>query len=224
VKHGESACSRFSHQINWKAKGAFLRVNGDHSANRSAQGGGVREQCTAGHPCASSDRVPNLFSRLGRDGVIGGSIGTAGQDSFAQAVVQVDGSAWRIGSTEFLVAFNASARLQTLVNRYQSVLMAQAQQSAACHAVHTVEARLCRWLLQSQDATGSDTLSLTQEFLSHMLGVQRNSVSLCANTLQHAGFIKYSRGKIDILNRGGLEEATCECYQVIRERLDQVVR
>lgn len=101
--------------------------------------------------------------------------------------------------------------------------MLQAQQSAGCHALHSVEARLSRWLLQSQDVIESDTVPLTQEFLSHMLGVQRSSVSLCAHTLQEAGLIRYSRGVITILNREGLKETACECYEVIRGYIDNAV-
>jgi CRP-like cAMP-binding protein len=86
-----------------------------------------------------------------------------------------------------------------------------------------VEARLCRWLLQSQDVTESDIVPLTQEFLSHMLGVRRTSVSLCAHALQKAGLIQYSRGRIKILNRDGLKESACECYEVIREHVDKAV-
>ncbi len=102
------------------------------------------------------------------------------------------------------------------------IILFQAQQSAACHAIHTVEARLCRWILYSQDVTGWDQIELTHEFLSHMLGVQRSSVSLCAHTLQESGLIRYSRGRITILNRKGIEECACECYSVIRQLIDSV--
>jgi CRP-like cAMP-binding protein len=109
------------------------------------------------------------------------------------------------------------------MNRFQNVVLLQAQQSAACHALHTVQARLCRWLLQSQDVTGSEVVPLTQEFLSHMLGVQRTSVSLCAHALQSAGLIKYSRGQIKILDRRGLKKAACECYDAVRQHVDKAV-
>ena len=90
-----------------------------------------------------------------------------------------------------------------------------------CHALHSVEARLCRWLLLAQDLMGSDQIALTQEFLSHMLGVQRSSVSLRAHALQKSGLIEYRRGKIKVIDRKGLEECACECYTAIRERIDQ---
>ncbi len=109
------------------------------------------------------------------------------------------------------------------MNGYQGVILFQAQQSAACHAIHSVEARLCRWLLLSQDIIGSEHVTLTQEFLSHMLGVQRTSVSLSAHALQKSGLIKYSRGKIKIIDRKGIEECACECYPAIRARIDTVI-
>src|SRR4029453_12126928 len=123
----------------------------------------------------------------------------------------------------FLDLYQASEPFRTLMNRFQNVILLQAQQSAACHSLHTVEARLCRWLLQSQDTTGSDMVPLTQEFLSHMLGVQRTSVSLCAHTLQKAGLIQYRRGQNKILEREGIKESACECYDVVREHINKAV-
>jgi CRP-like cAMP-binding protein len=160
---------------------------------------------------------------VGREGVVGASIGSNGSQSAGQATVQIGGSAWQVKGSKFLVLYKASEPFRTLMNRFQNVVLLQAQQSAACHTLHPVEARLCRWLLQSQDVTGSDLVPLTQEFLSHMLGVQRTSVSLCANALQSAGLIRYSRGQIKILDRRGLIEAACECYEVVRDHVDKAV-
>jgi CRP-like cAMP-binding protein len=106
---------------------------------------------------------------------------------------------------QFVGAYHAHPHLRNLVDRYQSILLMQARQNAACHALHSVRSRLCRWLLQSQDTIGSVTFTLTQEFLSHMLGVRRNTVSVEAHALQQAGLIRYTRGHIKILNRDGLE-------------------
>jgi CRP-like cAMP-binding protein len=160
---------------------------------------------------------------IGREGVVGASVGTNGAKSAGQAVVQIAGSAWQIPGAKFTEAYQASPSLRTLANEFQTVVLLQAQQSAACHALHSVEARLCRWLLQSQDATESDMVPLTQEFLSHMLGVRRTTVSLVAHTLQVAGLIRYSRGQITIINRDGLMDAACECYEVVREYIDKAV-
>jgi CRP-like cAMP-binding protein len=156
---------------------------------------------------------------VGREGVVGASVVAEGSRSFAQATVQMAGEALRIGTAPFLKVFEASKDFRTQINRYQSVLTLQTQQSAACHAFHSVEARLARWLLHAQDTADSDTVDLTQEFLAHMLGVQRSSVSLTSHALQKAGLIRYSRGRINILNRKGIEECACECYEVVTREL-----
>jgi CRP-like cAMP-binding protein len=157
---------------------------------------------------------------IGREGVVGGSIGSEGSLSFGQSMVQIPGSALRIGAQSFLKVLEGSNGLRSLVNRYQSVVLLQAQQSAACHAFHHVDARLCRWLLHASDATESNMVDLTQEFLSHMLGVQRTSVTITAHALQKSGLIRYSRGKVEILDRHGVEECACECYAVLRRVFD----
>ena len=158
---------------------------------------------------------------IGREGVAGASIGIFGPLSFGQSTVQIPGAAWQLKSDIFLQLFKASASFRSATNAFQSVIFVQAQQSAACHALHTVEARLCRWLLQARDVIDSDSVQLTQEFLSHMLGVQRTAVSLSATALQQRGLIEYSRGKITILNREGLRKCACECYDVIREQVSR---
>jgi CRP-like cAMP-binding protein len=99
----------------------------------------------------------------------------------------------------------------------------QARQNAACHTLHSVRGRLCRWLPQSQDMIGSAIFTLTQEFLSHMLGVRRNTVSVEAHALQEAGLIRYTRGRINIVNRDGLKDCACECYSVIRAETDKMM-
>jgi CRP-like cAMP-binding protein len=159
---------------------------------------------------------------VGREGVIGASIAGLGPNSFCtQATVQIPGMAWRIKSDRFLKMFDASVAFRKLINEFRADILLQTQQSAACNALHTVEARLCRWLLHSEDVVGSDTLQLTQEVISHMLGVQRPSVSLCAEALHNRGLIEYSRGNIKILDRGGLEKCACECYSVVRDHVNR---
>jgi CRP-like cAMP-binding protein len=111
---------------------------------------------------------------VGREGVVGASIGSNGSQAPGQSTVQIEGSAWQVQASKFLELYKASEPFRTFMNRFQNVIFLQAQQSAACHALHAVEARLCRWLLQSQDTTETDMVPLTQEFLSHMLGVQTN--------------------------------------------------
>ena len=103
-------------------------------------------------------------------------------------------------------------------------MIANLQQSAACNAMHGLEARLARWLLHARDRYGHDRLPLTQEFLSQMLGVRRTTVSLAAHTLQQAGLVKYSRGKIELLDRAALEAISCECYSTVRRNIGLIVQ
>ena len=103
------------------------------------------------------------------------------------------------------------------------MLLIQVQQTAACNALHAVEARLSRWLLQARDRLESNTIQLTHEFLSQMLGVRRTTVTVVAHMLQQAGLIRYHRGQIEIIDRPGLEARACECYAAIREQVGQIV-
>ena len=153
---------------------------------------------------------------IGREGFVGGYFGARGWRSSGHAVMQMSGEALTLNVRQFKKAYDASEDFRNLINGYQSVVYFQAQQTAACQALHQVEARMCRWLLHAQDAVGGDTLDLTQEFLSHMLGVRRTSVSGSANRLQEEGLITYKRGVIRILDRKGLEKRSCECYGAVR--------
>jgi len=153
---------------------------------------------------------------IGRDGFVGGYLGARGWRSSGHAVMQMAGDAYRINVRHFRKAYDTSEEFRSLINGYQAVIYFQAQQTAACQALHQVEPRICRWLLQAQDAVGGDVLNLTQEFLSHMMGVRRTSVSASANKLQAEGLITYKRGVIRILDRKGLEKRSCECYGAVR--------
>ncbi len=153
---------------------------------------------------------------IGREGVVGGYAGVYGWRAFGQAIMQIDGDALRLGVRDFEKAYESSDEIRDLINGYQSVVYFQAQQSAACQALHTVEARTARWLLHSQDAVGGEVIQLTQEFLSHMLGVRRTSVSVTATKLQEEGLITYKRGTINVRDRKGLEKVACECYRTVR--------
>jgi CRP-like cAMP-binding protein len=138
-----------------------------------------------------------------------------------RVAVQLPGNAVRFRADIIRDAFNRGGRLQDLLLRYMHTLLMQISQSAACNRFHTVEERLCRWLLVCHDRGHSDVLSLTQEFLSQMIGAPRTSVTEIAGVLQRANLISYSRGKIRILNRPGLEAASCECYGVVRGSIDE---
>jgi CRP-like cAMP-binding protein len=160
---------------------------------------------------------------VGNEGLVGGGVCLDSPHSLSQVTVQISGSAQRMGAQHFLQAYGALPRLRHLVNRHLNVMLFQAQQNGACHALHAIDGRLCRWLLQAQDVMRSDVIELTQEFLSHMLGVQRSSVSVSAHGLQTAGLIRYSRGKIEIVDRAGLEQSACECYAAIVDQVRQAL-
>lgn len=156
---------------------------------------------------------------IGNEGMAGIPIVLRSGAAPYQVMVQLAGNALRISGNALREEFNRGGKLQDLLLRYTHVLLVQMAQSAACNSFHTVKERLCRWLLVSRDRVQTDTIHLTQEFLSHMLGVQRTSVTQIANALQKEGLIRHSRGRITILNRRGLEATSCECYQRVREGL-----
>ena len=116
-----------------------------------------------------------------------------------------------------------SKPFETIMRLHAQGFLNQVSQSAACNRLHAVEQRLCRWILMSHDRVGGTTVALTQEFLGQMLGVRRASVGIVAATLQRAGFIRYRRGVIDVLDRKGLEEGTCECYSVVRKEYERLL-
>lgn len=152
---------------------------------------------------------------VGRDSVFGGSAALIGNISLTDAIVRLPGSASTLEVGVLRVAAEQSIAFRTMLMRHEQALFAQAQQSAACNALHAVEARLARWLLRMHDLAGENHLHLTQDFLAQMIGVRRNSVSTVAHMLQQAGVIKYSRGHIEILNPDALRQAACECYRAV---------
>jgi CRP-like cAMP-binding protein len=159
---------------------------------------------------------------IGRGGVIGASAGLGTRSTFGRAIVQLPGSAAWLAASLFHAAANESQAIRDLVVRYNDLLLAQVQQSVACNALHALESRLCRWLLQTHDCVDGDAIPLTQEFLGQMLGVRRTTVTIAARLLQSAGLIRYRRGLIYIVDRPALEEMACECYAVVRHNLDKV--
>lgn len=138
-----------------------------------------------------------------------------------QVMVQFAGNALRIRADALRAEMSRSGHLQEVLLCYAHALLIQIAQSASCNRFHTVEARLCRWLLVSRDRLLTDTLPLTQEFLSHMLGVPRTSVTAVARILQERKLVRYIRGKIVILDRQGIEDYSCECYRLVRNEIDQ---
>jgi CRP-like cAMP-binding protein len=161
---------------------------------------------------------------IGREGSVGLHRGLGKRRSFTRAVMQVAGTISHISADAFERAVGQSEAIKDMITQYTEVLWVEAQQIAACNALHGAEARLARWLLQTQDRIESPSLPLTQEFLSQMLGLRRTTVTIVARALQKAGLITYRRGRIVIIDRAGLEEAACECYQIIHhETLPEII-
>jgi hypothetical protein len=160
---------------------------------------------------------------VGRDGVANATSALDGKIALQRGIVQIAGDASVIAPDVLGAIANDFEPFRSILIRHEQVLLAQAQQSAARNASHTVESRLCRWLLRIRDLTQSNKLSLTQEFLARMLGVRRTSVTLVAGTLQRAGLIRQRRGTVEILDAEAVENAACECYARVRSHYERLV-
>lgn len=154
----------------------------------------------------------------GKEGFIGLPLVVGLSSSPTQVIMQVGGSAYQLAAADLKELLSRSPTLEKSLNRYAQSLGMQATHVAACNRLHEVDERLARWLLMSQDRLGGDIVPLTQEFLAHMLGTRRASVTVAAGILQKAGFITYNRGSVRIDDRRGLEDAACECYASIRQQ------
>jgi CRP-like cAMP-binding protein len=150
---------------------------------------------------------------VGREGVVGAMAGLGLYKSSVRVVVQMPVALTEIPASLFRKAVDKNVAIRDLCTGYNEVLLLQARVTAACNAVHPVEARFCRWLLQSADRAESDTIHLTQEFLAEMLGVRRTSVTDVASRMQKQGAITYSRGTIKIVDHKALQNMSCECYR-----------
>jgi CRP-like cAMP-binding protein len=160
---------------------------------------------------------------IGYEGAVGIFAALGSRRAHTRAVVQVRGSASRIAASRFRKVAEESEAVRRIVVRYAEMLLIQVQQTAACNALHPVEARLSRWLLQARDRLASNKINLTHEFLSQMLGVRRTTVTVVANMLQQAGLIRYHRGQIEIVDWEGLKARSCECYEAIRRNIEEVI-
>ncbi len=159
-------------------------------------------------------------ANIGREGAFGLFAAMYSRVSFNRCLVQLQGDMIRCPIQVLQSEFNRSDHTRDLFVSYSETLLSQVQQTVACNALHTTEERICRWLLMMEDRAEGRSLPYTHEFLSEMLGINRKSVTLAALSLQRAGLIRYHRGKIDILDRRGLEKVACECYAIVRTRFD----
>ena len=163
-------------------------------------------------------------------------VGTIGFEGFAglpllldddrmptRAFVQLVGSSYRMQAERFQQSLASNPSFERLLNRHSLALFNQAAQSVACNRLHTLESRCARWLLMTHDRMRLEPFTLTHEFLSYMLGVHRPAVTLAAGVLQRAGLIRYTRGKVTVLDRAGLEAVACACYEVTRKNYERLI-
>ena len=160
---------------------------------------------------------------VGNEGIVGISVFMGGETTTSRAVVQSAGHAYRLEGQLLKDAFFRAGPMQLLLLRYTQALLTQMAQTAVCNRHHSVDQQLCRWLLLSLDRLPTNKLIMTQELIANMLGVRREGVTESAGNLQRAGLIHYSRGKITVLDRPGLEARVCECYQVVKKEFDRLL-
>ena len=160
---------------------------------------------------------------IGREGAIGGIVSAGFKPAYGRAVVRIPGAAISIPTARLEEAKNHSPILADLFARYADVLLAQMMQSSACNALHSIDQRMCRWLLSTHDRANDATIRLTQEALADMLGVQRTTVTAVAKALQDEGLIRNGRGRIEILNRARLERRACECHAQVEAHFQRLL-
>jgi CRP-like cAMP-binding protein len=160
---------------------------------------------------------------VGNEGVVGVALFMGGETTPSRAIVQSAGHAYRLKGHLMKEEFNRAGAMQHLLLRYTQALLTQMAQTAVCNRHHSVDQQLCRWLLLSLDRLPSSELTMTQELIANMLGVRREGVTEAAGNLQSARLIHYSRGRITVLDRPGLEARACECYRVVKTECDRLL-
>ena len=157
---------------------------------------------------------------IGREGAVGGIVSAGNKPAYGRAVVQIAGSALAVPTAVLESVKAVSPSFGELFSRYADSLLAQMMQSVACNALHSVEERCCRWLLATHDRAGEEIIQLTQEALAEMLGVQRTTVTAVIQSLETKGLLRRHRGRVEIVDRPGLERAACECYQAVEDHFN----
>jgi CRP-like cAMP-binding protein len=171
----------------------------------------------------SEDGATIEVGMVGTEGVVGIPVVLEISTTPYAAMAQLASNVIRIKGTAIKTEFSRCGRLNHLLLRYTHVLLMQTAQSVVCNRFHTIEKRLCRWLLVAHDLVDRDTLHLTQEIIAHMLGISRTGVTMAAMSLQRASLIRYSRGRIEILNRKAMEATSCPCYKIIKEEFERYI-
>jgi CRP-like cAMP-binding protein len=170
-----------------------------------------------------ADGASAQMAVVGNDGMVGVALFMGGETTPSRAVVQSAGIAYRLSGAVLKEEFRRGGATQHLLLRYTQALLTQMAQTAVCNRHHSVDRQLCRWLLLSLDRLSSNELTMTQELIASMLGVRREGVTEAAGKLQAAGVIRYSRGRITVLDRTALEDQVCECYGVVKQESDRLL-
>jgi len=160
---------------------------------------------------------------VGNEGIVGIALFMGGNTTPSSAVVQTAGHGYRLERGKLMEEFNRGGLMHRLLLRYTQALITQMNQTAACNRHHSLEQQLCRWLLLTLDRLSSNELVMTQELVASMLGVRREGITESAGNLQRAGFIRYRRGHIAVIERSGLEATACECYAVVKKELARLL-
>jgi CRP-like cAMP-binding protein len=170
-----------------------------------------------------SDGLGVEAGTVGNEGMVGMPVFLGAERSPHRAFAQVPGECLRMSAEDFRKELQRRGPLHERIQRYNQGLLNQMAYSVACNRLHSVEERMCRWLLMCRDRVGTDRFLLTQEFLAQLLGVRRPSVTVVAGVLQKAGLIAYTRGQVLILDPERLEAASCECYRVVKDEFDRLL-
>ena len=210
----------------------FNRLEGDLERVRLSLGEVLYESgCKLSHVYFPTSAIVSLLyvledggmaevAIIGNEGMLGIFMFMGGETTPSRAVVQSAGWGYRLKAERLNAEFKRAGPLMRLLLRYTQALISQITQTAVCNRHHSIDQQLCRWLLLSMDRLSSDTLSMTQDLIANMLGVRREGVAEAAAKLQRAGLIRYSRGRITVLDRPGLEQRVCECYAVVKREFD----
>src|ERR1700676_3499955 len=209
------AKSRANHPLSNQLLGALVCVAGGHLKHAYFPEGAVLSLLTVLENGSAIETA-----NIGREGAFGLFAAMYSRVSFNRCIVQLEGRMVRCPIELLQYEFETSEHVRNLFVSYSETLLSQVQQTVACNSMHTTEERMCRWLLMMHDRAEGAALPYTHEFLSHILGANRKSVTLAAQSMQTAGLISYHRGAIQVLDRPGLEKASCECYAIVKERFD----
>jgi CRP-like cAMP-binding protein len=173
--------------------------------------------------CVMDNGATTEIAMVGKDGVVGVSLFMGGESTTSRAVVQSAGMGYSLKASRMMEEFSRAGPVMSVLLRYTQALITQMAQTAVCNRHHSLDQQLCRWLLVSLDRLGSNELVVTQELIANLLGVRREGVTEAAGRLHAAGLITYRRGHITVIERGQLEQRSCECYAVVKREYDRLL-